>query len=192
MAEPTTRQFLRRRAKIAAAVAGSLLVLSFLYFRFFPPGPCIVCHRFVDGTITQWMLETTNQVWLPNVNGKSADSLALLSSYYGGDLDELRDYRYIPGLKTDDPDDLVWFYMIRPSRRTWHGDPYVPWHPKLWIVLSHRGMMEGGGGELSELLTTAELQTRLKATIDFLKKNQRPGWQNAETEHTAFLNSLKE
>ena len=193
MHKPDDRRKVRRKIATVAAIGmcGMCLVVIFLWFRFFPPGPQIECHRLVDAAMQQWMLETTNTLWLPNVNGRSVESIALLVPYTGGNRDVLRDYRYVPGLKMDDPGELIWFYMAKPSRRTWHGDLYLPWHPMRWIVFSQRGLVQGEG-ELSEILTTQELKTRLGATISFVRENRRPDWQNVVSEHTAFLNSLED
>jgi hypothetical protein len=180
---------------LLALVFGGLITLSVLG----PPGPQFICHRLLDSILEQWKFETTNSVQFPNVGGSSKQSLALLIPYLGGDTNALRDYRYVPGLHSDDPDNLVLFYLTEPSRRTWHGDTITHWFfgPKRWIVLNPRMNSpdyESGraGGELDEAISAAEFRKRLRATLDFLKQNARPGWQEAEQEHMQFISSIQE
>lgn len=163
-----------------------------------PPGPEFVCHRLLDGTLAQWSLETSNGVAYPNVEGSSSRSLALLLPYFGSnDTNALHDYRYVPGLHSDDPDNLILFYLKEPSRRTWHGDTHWFSGPKRWIILNPRMSMpdsssDHAAGELCEAISMAEFKARLRATLDYLKLNERPGWQAAGQEHMRFLNSIKE
>ena len=46
------------------------------------------------------------------------------------------------------------------------------------------------GGELCEAISLAEFKRRLLATLDYLKKNERPHWQAAEQEHMRFISSI--
>ena len=163
-----------------------------------PPGPHFVCHRLLDGALQQWMLETTNGVKFPNVAGSSSRSLELLLPYLGLDnANALRDYMYVPGLHSDDPNNLILFYLREPSRRTWHGDVHWFGGPKRWIILSPRMNppdrdSSQAGGELDEAISSVEFKDRLRATLDYLKRNDRPGWQATEQEHMRFINSIAE
>ena len=163
-----------------------------------PPGPHFVCHRLLDGALEQWMLETTNGVTFPNVDGSSGHSLAVLLPYIDlHDTNVLRDYMYVPGLRSDDPENLILFYLKEPSRRTWHGDTHWFSGSKRWIVLNPRMSpadidSSRAGGELDEAISLAEFKDRLRATLDYLKRNERPGWRAAEQEHMRFINSIQE
>jgi hypothetical protein len=195
---------MKRRRKIVL-VLGALLVLVLggltAVFVLGPPGPHFICHRLLSSALEQWKLETTNGVQFPNVGGGSRESLGLVLPYLGlgDDTNALRDYMYVPGLHSDDPDNLILFYLSEPSRRTWHGDTIAHWFsgPKRWIVLNPRMNppdYESGraGGELDEAISLAEFKDRLRATLDFLKQNARPGWQAAEQEHMRFISSIQE
>jgi hypothetical protein len=103
-------------------------------------------------------------------------------------------YNYVPGLKEDDPKNLVLLYSKWPTRFIWHGDLPTLFREKRWIVVppdfctgdfprKHRG-------EQSDSVITAELKARLQRTLDFLKSNQRTNWQQVVKEHTAFLDRL--
>ena len=163
-----------------------------------PPGPDFVCHRLLDGALQQWMLETTNGVTFPNVDGSSSRSLALVIPYVDQrDTNVLRDYMYVPGLRSDDPDNLILFYLREPSRRTWHGDTHWFSGPKRWVVLNPRMSFPDSdsgrvGGELCEAISPAGFKDRLRATLEYLKRNERPGWEAAEQEHMRFLSSIQE
>ncbi len=37
-----------------------------------------------------------------------------------------------------------------------------------------------------------EFKDRLRTTLDYLKRNERPGWQAAEQEHMRFISSIQE
>jgi hypothetical protein len=164
-----------------------------------PPDPQFICHRLLDAALQEWKVQTTNEALFPNVGGSSSRSLALLVPYLGGgrDTNALRDYMYVPGLRSDDSANLILFYLRAPSRRTWHGDTVRLSGPRRWIVLNPRmhppdDDSSRAGGELDEAISLAEFSGRLQATLDYLKRNARPGWQAVEQEHMRFLNSIKE
>jgi hypothetical protein len=191
---------MKRRRKIALT-SGALLVFVLAgviaVVVLGPPGPHFVCHRALDGALQQWKLETTNAVLFPNVAGSSTQSLALVVPYLSQDADVLRDYGYVPGLHPDDPEELILFYLKEPSRRTWHGDTHWFSGPKRWVVLNPRmtspdsGSVRAGG-ELCEAISLAEFKDRLRATLDYLKRNERPGWEAAGQEHVRFISSIQE
>jgi|ERR1019366_1062203 hypothetical protein len=191
-----------KRSRKTALAIGALLVLVLAGLTtavvLGPPGPHFVCHRLLDGALEQWMLETTNGVTFPNVDGSSSQSLRLVLPYLGlNDTNALRDYMYVPGLRSDDPDNLILFYLREPSRRTWHGDTHWFSGPKRWVVLNPRMSSPDSdsaraGGELCEAISSAEFKDRLRATIDYLKQNKRPNWEAAEQEHMRFISSIQE
>jgi hypothetical protein len=191
-----------KRSRKTALAIGALLILVLAglitVVVLGPPGPEFVCHRMLDGMLEQWMLETTNGVTFPNVDGRSSRSLTLLFPYFGsGDTNALHDYMYVPGLHSDDPDNLILFYLREPSRRTWHGDTRWFSRRKRWVVLNPRMSMPDSdsgraAGELCEAISMAEFKDRLRATLDYLKQKERPGWQAAEQEHMRFMRSIQE
>jgi hypothetical protein len=159
-----------------------------------PPGPHFTCHKALDGTIQQWRIETTNGVALPNVGGDSARSIAVLGPYLGDGVDrQLRDYGYVSGLQFDDPPDLVLFYLKQSSRRTWHGDTHWFTGPKRWFVLNPQWDAlnpSDAAGEMGEMISKKNFETRLTRTLAFLRQEARPGWETAEQEHQSFLHSI--
>ena len=107
---------MKRSHKITLATIWALLILILAGLTAVVvmglPGPHFVCHRLLDGALHQWMLETTNGVKFPDVDGSSSRSLALVLPYLGlNDTNALRDYMYVPGLRSDDPDNLILFYL---------------------------------------------------------------------------------
>ena len=132
----------------------------------------------------------------PDVNGLSQSSLATISESMGGYMAWTNDYNYIPGLREDDPPDLVLMYFNRPTRWNWHGAPPTIFKDKEWIIVP---VDFGGGldfrphgeiGECSERVSLDEFRVRLKRTLDFIRTNERPNWQTIVAEHEKFLNSL--
>ncbi len=187
-----------RRTKIAVAVVVSCLALTALVaVGVVGPEPHFVCHKAIVGAFQQWMLETTNESRYPNVGGSSSQSLALLVPYLHEGTNALRDYRYVPGLKEDDPEDLIMLYMREPSRRTWHGDTHWFRIGRRWVILTPHmstpfDVDARGWSECGEAISTTQFKTRLKGTLDFLKSNSRPEWQAIADEHTKFLRALRE
>jgi len=180
------RKNARRAAVIIAAV---VLILSGLYLRF-PPGPRPLCHRAIDGAFQRWTLATGETNAYPNVEGKGAASLAMVQPYFG---ESIQQYAYVPGLRGDDPEDLVFMYMKEKTSRTWHADAsHSIFTPMRWMVLSRQIIDHGTCPEGGELLDTPEFRKRITATIAFLKDNQRPYWQVVANEQLAFLRSVKE
>ena len=162
-----------------------------------PPGPHFTCHRMLDGSFEQWKLVKKNDDWYPNVEGHSSKSLELIAPYMKNGMSELRDYRYIPGLQSDDPEELILMYLKEPSWRTWHGDTLWVRADKRWVVLNPRTSSPyetygRGWSELGEAITTPDFTRRLEATLAFIEENNRPFWTNVLQEHTEFLNSIEE
>ena len=186
---------------IACLVPVVLIASLVCVFIIGPPGPHFACHRELDAAFEQWWLttpngRTTNALVYPNVDGSSVKSLEVVAPYIFHGMDDLRDYRYVPGLTSRDPGDVILMYVNRPSSRSWHGDMHWFRRDKRWVVLSSGiSLPVTYGREWSELavaITTPEFKRRLRRTIDYLKENNRPNWQTVEKEHGAFLNTIKE
>ena len=192
---------MKKDMKISAAVTlvGSLLVAAFL-FRF-PSDPLVYCQKALDSAFEQWKIAsdtfTGDLRYLPNVDGRGKESLALVSEYMGRGYADgvLRDYGYVPGLREGDPNDLVMLYLKKRTRRNWNGDHSgtIFRKPK-WMVIGPEFWDDTGrnagcyeGGRLEE---TPVFAARLLKTLQFLKENNRPFWENAGKEHTAFLVSI--
>jgi len=155
-----------------------------------PPGPHFTCHRGLDGAFEQWKMATTNRNWYPNVGGTSSASLELIAPYVKGGMDEFRDYKYVPGLRSDDPADLILMYVRQASRRKWHGDSKWFRAEKRWVVLNPP-TADGEGdrwSEIAEWIPHDEFTNRLAQTLRYLRQHDRPHWQVAEEEHENFWN----
>lgn len=133
----------------------------------------------------------------PNVRGSSQASLATLSESMAGYMAWTNDYNYIPGLREDDPPDLVLMYFNRPTRWNWHGVPPTIFQKKEWIIIPvdfgtgldfrpHDGQI----GECSERVSLTEFRSRLRQTLDFIRTNKRPYWQTVVADETKFLDSI--
>ncbi len=131
----------------------------------------------------------------PNVKGLSQDSLITIRDGMGGYMGWARDYNYVPGLREDDPGDLVLMYFNRPTRWTWHAAPPSIFKEKKWIIIPvdfGDGMRpRSGPGEKSERVSFDEFRGRLRRTLDFVRINERPNWQMIVAEHTKFLDSIE-
>lgn len=132
----------------------------------------------------------------PNENGVGSDSLAAISESMGGNMDWATDYNDVPGLREDDPGDLVLMYFNRPTRWVMHVSPPTIFAEKAWIVVPVDFAMANrppaGPGELSERISVDEFRIRLKKTIDFVRSHERPHWQKIVAEHTKFLDSIED
>ncbi len=156
------------------------------------------CHKQIMLAFKSWMgdhdKDTNRQPSdFPNINGKGADSLATIREEMGGYMDWAKVYKYVPGLREDDPGDLVLMYVDRPTRWTWHGQPPTIFKEKAWILVPVDfvgGRHPSGPGELSERVSQDEFRSRLTHTLDFIRTNRRPNWQTIVAEHTKFLDSL--
>jgi len=163
---------IRRSTKytLMALAAISLLVCGFAVR--FPRDPLYLCQKILDGGLEQWKMEAGTNMW-PNVDGDSAKSFAEIEKRYLSPPDDHAyslAYGYVPGLKDDDPPDLIFMYLKRMTRRTWNGDhsPSV-FAPKKWMVFGptfwnsadpNRTCPEGG-----ELVDTAQLRRRFQRTF---------------------------
>ena len=158
------------------------------------------CHKQFMLAFKTWMQDNgmdanSGKNPFPNVNGRGKDSLAAIREYMGDYMGWTNGYRYVPGLREDDPGELVLMYFDRPTRWTWHGPPATIFKKKAWIVVPVDFAMgsrrPSGPGELSERIPVGEFRSRLRRTIDFVRTNERPNWQTIVAEHTKFLESTE-
>jgi hypothetical protein len=156
------------------------------------------CHKVVNLGLRMWRDDHNTNVF-PNVHGIGRDSLAEIKEEMAGNMEWARDYRYVAGLRADDPGDLVLMYFDRPTRWTLHVErPPTRFKEKAWIVVpvdfkwDPRGSSRPRGpGEESERVSTEEFKRRLTETLDFVRTNARPDWQAVVAEHTKFLESIE-
>ena len=137
-------------------------IAATMLLSWFPPGPHVISTRAIEGSIDQWRLETKTNGF-PNLRGEAVASLQLIMPFRTPG--SFRDYGYVPGLKPEDAQDLVLFYVKKPSRKRWHGDAWSPLHPKLWVVVNPQFT---GDWEDAEAITTTEFKLRLAKTLVFL------------------------
>jgi hypothetical protein len=185
-------------------IAGTSVILIGLalgYHRFvldWNGRPC--CHAQIVLAFTSAMHEpgvnfANDPKPFPNVKGLSQDSLATLRDGMGGYMDWAKDYNYVPGLREDDPGDLVLMYFNRPTRWTWHGVVPTIFKKKKWIIVPvdfAMGMRpRSDPGEYSERVSLDEFRNRLRRTLDFVRTNECPNWQTVVAENTKFLDSIE-
>lgn len=153
------------------------------------------CHKQYYFGFRIWMDDhKTNS--FPNVGGASSDSLMAIREEKGGGTRWSEHYRYVPGLHQDDPGRLILLYFDMPTRWTWHGLPPTIFEERAWIVVpvdfaEDYSRPRLGGGEMSERLSTEQFKQRLGETIEFIRTNARPHWQEIVAEHTKFLESIE-
>ena len=171
-------------------------VIVLAYYMLFDRGGQPYCHKGIDMALHNWRdANKLDKTTFPNIDGSSAKSLAEIREFFGvwEKLEET--YMYVPGLRTDDPGDLVLMYLPQPTRWTWHGGPPPNvFKPKGWILVpvdmkfyGNRNRDELGPGEFSEWVSFMEFKDRLQKTLDFLRDNERPNWEAVVEEHTRFL-----
>lgn len=190
---------MRRPVRITLWIADPFvfLVALFLLVRFviYDLDAKPFCHKQMTLALRLWQHEQTTKTF------PMAEQLA------GAAKLVFPNYHYVPGLREDDPQDLVLFYFNRPTRWRTHVKPEAKWTSKTWIVVpadsfaGHYGdeAMKRIGfgpqqirayGEESESLTTEQFTNRLIATLDFLRTNNRPYWRAVVKEHSAFIESI--
>lgn len=159
------------------------------------------CHKQMFFAFETWMNDNgENSIDAskpyPNQDGDSKASLFMIRDEMGGLTNWMQNYNYVPGLRSDDPGELVLLYLNRPTRWTWHGPPASIFKEKAWIIVPrdfvNLGRVVEGPGEMSERISTEQFKRRLSATIDFVRTNQRPHWEKIVEEHTRFLDSIKD
>jgi len=159
------------------------------------------CHKQIGSEFNSWAESNGGSPekrigTFPNVGGRSEDSLAKILDGFGPHVTWGTDYRYVPGLKQDDPGQLVLMYFNRPTRWISHVEINTTiFREKNWIIVPvdfkwYGDRTEAGPGEWSEWVVEEEFKQRLQETLDYLKSNQRPNWETIVAEHAAFLESL--
>ncbi len=188
-----------RYVKHTVIGAGLVGLLAVAWLLRFPRDPLYLCQKILDGGLQQWKVEARTDVW-PNVEGDGATSFAEIEDGYlspPNDHAYSRAYGYVPGLRDDDPPDLIFMYLKRMTRRTWHGDrsatlftrkKWMALGPNFWSSTApSEGYPEGG-----ELLDTSEFRRRFQKTLEFLRENNRPHWRAIVAEQTRLLETLEE
>jgi hypothetical protein len=149
------------------------------------------CHKAIDAALRNYSDEFKTCVF-PNINGSSRQSLDVLELTSGGD--PVDHYRQVPGLRREDPGDLILLYFDQPTRWIWHGPSPSIFAEKAWIVVpldfTNGGRPLKGGGESSGRIPEDEFRRRLQSTLDFVRNNARPNWEAVVAEHTGFLKTL--
>jgi len=195
------QQEMRRQLKALAKKTGigCLLLLAAIagWLTLRTHDPHFICHRELFGAFAVWQTEATNTQWYPNIDGDQSRSLAVLESSESGICQKLSDYRYVPGLRNGDPDDLIMLYVNRPSRRTWHGDGHFLRLRKRWVVLGPSMMSRGASftaewSECGEALSTTDFKRRLSHTLDYLRENNRTNRACVIQDHGAFLRTVQD
>ena len=179
-----------RSKKWAIGLLIILAILSVAKIIFIPPGPNLVCHRALDGAFNEWMIENHTNTY-PNVEGDSSKSVSIIEPFFSPRTNDLQDYIYIPGFRPEDPANLVMMYVKEKSRRDWHGSSATIFREKKWVVIAP-GFPIGSVGECNDWIDTSQFKARLKTTIEFLKENKRPFWQNIVEKQKIFLDSIKD
>ncbi len=182
----------RRRLLFRPAVLGLIALGALLAYRrfFFDWEGRPSCHKALELAVRIRMSEQKSNLY-PNASGSSRGSIDLLKEFLSFPMDH---YRYVPGLRPDDPGELVLFYFDQPTRWIWHGPAPSIFSEKAWIVVpadfANGSRPLRGGGELSERIPEDEFRRRLQSTLDFVKTNARPNWEAVVAEHTRFLEAL--
>jgi hypothetical protein len=196
-----------RHKRIIRSIAGALAVLVGLAFGYYylilDWNGRPTCHKGIMLSFLTVMHESGENITndpkpFPNVKGLSRDSLETIRESMAGHMDWATNYNYVPGLREDDPADLVLLYYNRPTRWNWHGAPPTIFREKAWIVIPvdfgggssfrpHAGQL----GECSERVSLVEFRNRLTRTMDFVRTNKRPNWQAVVAEHSKFLESIE-
>jgi hypothetical protein len=151
------------------------------------------CHKQVYTAFRLWMDDAKTNAF-PNIEGSSWNSLVEIREEMNG-MDWAKHYRYVPGLREDDPGDLVLMYLDCPTRWAWHGGPPTIFKEKAWILVPVDFGLDldrrRGPGECSERVSFDEFRSRLERTLAFVRTNDRPNWRTVVADHTKFLDSIK-
>jgi len=183
-----------KRTRFLLWIVGILIlpvgVFSFWKFFLYDQSGKLFCHKAISLGFRMWCDDHTNA--FPNVRGSSHDSLVALRDKFATTEVE-NNYRYVPGLRPEDPGDLVLMYYSRPTRWTLHILTPTIFEKKAWIVIPVDFTLgprrQRGPGEESERLSRAEFRKALRNTLDFVRTNERPNWEAVVQEHTGFLES---
>ena len=190
----SVRAISRRRLSLAAATL--LLITGVAQIRAVmhePPGKP-TCHKTLQVSFVSWQQQNSATAF-PNVAGRSHQSLQTIAAMFDDDS-WLKSYACIPGLRNDDPGDLILMYMTKPTRWTWHGERPASAAQSRWLVVPvdfREGNQRSfsGEGERSERLTDSQFLERLEKTLSFIEDERRPNWQDVIQEHQPMLERLR-
>lgn len=162
-----------------------------------------LCNKALFVHMQNWFDLHKQMSDLPNVEGRSADSLRQM--VIEDQTEEwATKYQYIPGLRRGDPGDLVLAYFRTPTRWEHHaaGSPWI-FSQYRWIIVpfDFTGMNSEFSaridrevpdtGEDAERVSLDKFKSRLRKTLKFLQDNNRPHWQTVVAENEHLLQSLE-
>ena len=103
-----------RRLLFRPAVLGLIALGALLAYRrfFFDWEGQPSCHKALELAVRIRMSEQKSNLY-PNASGSSRGSIDLLKEFLSFPMDH---YRYVPGLRPDDPGELVLFYFDQPTQ----------------------------------------------------------------------------
>lgn len=187
----------KRYGSQAAIALGAISFLVVGIAVRFPSDPLHLCQKNLFGGFDMWKEASKTNVW-PNVGGDSAKSFAEFEQHISlpGDHTYATAYGYVPGLRTDDPPDLIFVYLKRMTRRTWHGDHSSSvFAARKWMIIGPNFLASadapGTCPEGGVLVDTAEFKRRLQKTRDFLKEQRRANWEAIVAEQGRVLNTIE-
>ena len=101
---------------------------------------------------------------------------------------EYNPFRYVQGLKPGDPEDLVVMYVKKMTHwRTKHLSSYE--ETPRWLVMGPQ--VHDYWGRSGGWVDSGEFIRRLGKTLEFLRANERPSWQQTVRDHGRFLQQVK-
>ncbi len=198
MKDVVKKRWLRGVVVVLLLVLAVFCTVRALYSprRMGPHPLCNISLDFMSWTMVEHPKEDNPPY--PNVKGSGRESLREITKYMAPKYADrlLRDYAYVPGLRPADPTDLVLLYLNRPTRYTWHGDTKALSRDPAWLTFSPCFDSPLDAPEWcpedGRRLPPNEFRARLQRTLDFLKEEDRPHWQEVLQEHTAILESTDE
>lgn len=184
---------------ILATLAGVTIIAVGGWHLFTDSSHRPICHKQLYFALQAWIEDARSSGAFPNVAGKSRETLDLIRREMLWPEDLSQTYNYVPGLRVDDPGDLVLLYVNAPTRWIWHGSTPTIFRDRAWLVvpvdfrLGNKNPISRpspmGQGELSERVSEVEFRRRLRNTLDFVRTNERPNWREVVSEHTQFVNA---
>lgn len=106
----------------------------------------------------------------------------------------LKNYEYIPGLHSDDPEDLILIYIKTPTRFDSGLEKKkkayrIYSRKKLWAVIPP--YIQHDHEDTYIMLEKVEFLKRYKKTLQYLEDNKRPNWENVLRHHNAIIKTIE-
>ena len=188
-----------KKLKLPILAVLAVLVIAITLLALYLPvsGTRPIDLQLFNQGMARWLI--ANNGTMPNVKGDGKASLKkfiqTLEMWSMNTPDALEKYNFIPGLhmlEVASVNDLVVAYLQEPTPYKRYDSHPTIFSPRKWsIVVMSSDQKKVDDKFYVEEVSTQDFITKVKATLYYLEKENKPYWRNVVKEHVAFFDKIE-